>query len=414
MSPEARRILLLDCDMFFVQVARLEDPDGAARAPLLIVGGSADGRGVVTSADYRVREYGVRSGMPTAQALRLCPDATVVPVTRKACVERSRAIRALLETLAPVVQAASIDEFYLDMSGTERLHRDEPLERTASRIRDAVREETGIGVSVGGGTTRLVAKLAAERAKPGGIHLVPPGEEEAFLREHELHRIPGIGPVLLEKLGERGLRTVDDLLPVEESWLRRWFGGARGRWLWERVRGIDASPVDPDEGRKSISSERTFPRDLVHDRELERRLQRLVLEVGAELRRKELRARTVTVKLRDSDFTTRQASRTLPEAVESDRAIFRTAADLLGELRVRRKAPARLLGVGVSSLEKGEVPRQLSLLEREDTGESERDRILARTADRLRARFGADAVLPGRVLEERDRPPSSPEPEEAE
>ena len=407
-----RRILLLDCDVFFVQVARLEDPERAGRAPLLMVGGSASGRGVVTSADYRVREFGVHSGMPMARALRLCPEATVVPVPREACVRRSRAIAQVLDELAPVVQAASIDEFYLDLTGTERLHGHAPLEEVGRQIQTAIRERTGITVSVGGGTVRLVAKLAVERAKPGGVHVVPPGHEADFLREHELARIPGVGPSLLEKLGDRGIHTVDELLPVEEVWLRRWLGEARGRWLWERIRGMDPSPVDPDEARKSISSERTFPRDIppgsAGDEELLRHLNRLVLEVGTGLRSRDLVARTVTVKLRDADFTTRSASRTPGEALESDRALLRLAEDLLTELRARSGAPVRLLGMGVSSLEvRSAEARQLSLLGGEAETESDRDRILSRAADELRSRFGRDALLPGRLVAPPD-PESEP------
>ena len=397
-----RRILLVDCDMFFVQVARLEDPEGAGRAPLLLVGGSASGRGVVTSADYSVREFGVHSGMPVSQALRLCPRATVVPVPRQACVTRSRAIRECLEAMAPVVQAASIDEFYLDLTGTERLYAGQSLAQTAERIQERVREATGITVSLGGGTVRLVAKLAVERAKPGGVHIVPPGREAAFLQEHELADLPGVGPALLEQLETRGLRTVKDLIPLQYEWLDRWFGPNRGRWLWERARGIDPSPVDPDPGRKSISAERTFPRDLPRDSdgdgELDRRLRRLALEVGESLRAKGLLARTVTVKLRDADFTTRNASSTLSQPISSDRAILRTAVKLLDDLRDRSGAPVRLLGLGVSSLAENEGARQLSLLDSEELEESDRDRTLSRTGDRIRKRFGRDALLPGGLL----------------
>ncbi len=400
MADQPRRILLVDCDMFFVQVARLEDPDGAGRTPLLMVGGSAEGRGVVTSADYRVRKYGVHSGMPMARARRLCPDATIVPVPREACRRRSREIRELLGSLAPVVQAASIDEFYLDLTGTERLFGNESLEATAHRIRKQVLRKTRISVSVGGGPVRLVAKLAVERAKPGGVHVVPPGSEAAFLRGHDLDRIPGVGPALLEALQERGLRTVDDVLMVEEEWLRRWFGENRGRWLWERVRGIDPSPVTAEDERKSISAERTFPTDVDDDAELERRLLGLALEVGRTLREKGLQARTVTVKVRDADFTTRQASRTLPEAMESDRTLFGMARELLDELRQRRSGPVRLLGVGVGSLQERGAPEQLSLLDRGAGSETERDRTLSRTVDLLRRRFGKGTLLPGRIMED--------------
>lgn len=404
-TPEdrPRRILLLDCDAFFVQVARRMDPEGAGRARLLIVGGSSSGRGVVTSASYEARPYGVRSGMPTARALRLCPDATVVPVPRSACTERSRAIRRRLRTLAPVVQAASIDEFYLDLTGTERLFRGESLQASAERIRKDLLEHTGISVSVGGATARMVAKLAAGRAKPAGVHIVPPGGEGAFMEGFELGQIPGVGPKLAESLARRGLRTVPDLLPVSEAWLVRWFGETRGRWLWERARGIDPTPVVDGEERKSISSERTFREDVVDDPALERHLVQLALSVGRQLRKKGLRARTVTLKLRDHDFRTRQASRTVEGAVESDRAIREVATELLSELRARRRVPARLLGVGVSGLREGDAPRQLSLLEETEAApppETERDRKLSHLGDALRDRFGDEALRPGRVLED--------------
>jgi DNA polymerase IV len=195
-----RRILLVDCDQFFVQCARLADPDGAGRESLLLVGGSASGRGVVTSASYETRAFGVRSGMPTATAQRLCPKAVVVPVPRGLCGEKSRAIRDVLERYSPVVEPASIDEAYLDLSGTERLYRGEPLADTARRIQAAVLAETDIHVSIGGGTNRLVAKLAVSRAKPAGVHVVAPGGEAAFLAEHDIADIPGVGPVLAAEL----------------------------------------------------------------------------------------------------------------------------------------------------------------------------------------------------------------------
>jgi len=401
-SPErdrSRRILHVDCDAFFVQVARLEDPDGAGREPLLLVGGSAAGRGVVTSASYEARRYGVHSAMPMATALRLCPDAAVVPVPRKACARRSRAVHGVLERLAPVVQAASIDEFYLDLAGTERLLEGEPLEETARRIRERVLEETEISVSVGGGTTKLVAKLATGLAKPAGVHVVAPGEEGAFMRRWDLGEIPGVGPALLEALKAKGLETVEDVLPVEERWLVEWFGEARGRWLRDRVRGIDPAPVESSEPRKSVSSERTFPRDVRDPEILERELLRQTVSATAALRSKGLRARTVTVKLRDADFTTRQSSHTLGEPVESETAVFAVARTLLEELRSRRAGPVRLIGVGLSSLRERVDAVQLGLFGGETRTESDRERTIARVVDDLRERFGEEAVLPARIVE---------------
>src|SRR5690606_24083428 len=183
-----RRILLADADALFVAIARLADPEWAGRARLLVVGGSPEGRGVVTSASYEARQYGVRSAMPMARAMRLCPKALRVNVPYGMCRQKRREIRSVLQRFAPMVSGASIDEWYLDLAGTESLYGNEPLRDTAHRIRQAVLAETQLSVSIGGGTSRLVAKLAVERAKPkpgtgaDGVHVVPPGEERAFLR----------------------------------------------------------------------------------------------------------------------------------------------------------------------------------------------------------------------------------------
>lgn len=390
----------MDCDAFFVQVARLEDPEGAGRAPLLIVGGSPTGRGVVTSASYEARRFGVRSAMPTAQALRLCPDATVVGVPRGVVGRRSRQVRAVLEELAPVVQAASVDEFYLDLTGTERLFHGETLGDTAWRIRSEVLEQTDISVSLGGGSRRVIAKLAASFAKPAGVHVVPAGQEQEFLKPLELGKLPGVGPSLLKSLERRGLVTVEDALGVQEEWLRRWFGERRGAWLYRRVRGIDESRVDPAERRKSISTERTFFDDIDDDGDLERKLIALATSVAATLRGKGFRARTVTVKLRDHDFKTRQHSRTVPEPIESNAAAVGVARELLADLRRQRRVPARLLGVGLSGLVPSDRAHQLGLFDDAVAGETDRDRSISRAVDALADRFGEGAIIPGRLIDE--------------
>jgi DNA polymerase-4 len=394
-----RRILLVDCDAFFVQVARLEDPDGAGKADLLIVGGSPTGRGVVTSASYGARAYGVRSAMPTAQALRLCPEAMVVGVPRGVVSERSRQVREALKDLAPVVQAASIDEFYLDLTGTERLFAPESLTETAWRIREAVLDRTDISVSLGGGTRRVIAKLAATRAKPAGVHVVPAGHEQAFLNDLDLADLPGVGPSLVDALRKRGLVKVRDAVELQPEWLERWFGRRRGVWLHARIRGIDHSEVDPADRRKSISSERTFFNDLEHDEDLERQILELSRSVASTLRRKGFRARTITVKIRDHDFNTRQHSRTVPEAVESTAAIYEAARGLFAELRLLRRVPARLLGVGLTGLVGVDDGPQLGLFEEIGGAEREKDRSVSRAMDELEERFGRDVVRPARVIE---------------
>ncbi len=406
-EPAVRRILLADADAFYVAVARQLDPDGVGRIELLLVGGSPQGRGVVTSASYATRVYGVRSGMPMARALALCPKATVVPVPRRACTKKSGEIRAVLERFAPVVEPASIDEFYLDLTGTEALYHSEPLEGIARTIREAVSEETGLGVSFGGGTSKLVAKLAAERAKPhaggDGVHVVPGGGEAGFLQELDLVAIPGVGPKFAERLRARGLVSVRDALPLDRATLSTWFGHRTGAWLHERIRGVDHSGVARHGIPKSVSREETFPRDLVTDAALERELLALATRVARDLRRQDLTARTVTVKLRDADFRTRTARETLRATVATERPIRDAALRLFARLRAARRAPARLVGVGLSRLAAAtpgaETFEQLQLFE--DTGpsvETDRDRALTQAVDAIGDRFGTSRLVRGREL----------------
>jgi DNA polymerase-4 len=396
------RVLLADADAFYVSVARLVDPTGAGRAPLLIVGGSAERRGVVTSASYEARAYGVHSAMPMARAVRLCPKAMVVPVPWEACAAKSREIRAVLERFAPAVEQASSDEFYVDLSGTEELYHGESLAETGRRIREAVLADTALSVSIGGGASRLVAKLAAGLAKPGpdrrggGVHVVPTGAEGEFLRRFTLADLPGVGPKSAERLRRLGLRTVEDVLPHERRALAAWLGEREADWLFRLVRGIDDTPVEPRAEPKSISRDETFARDLETDDDLARMLAALVDRATGDLREAGLLARTVTVKVRDWDFTTRQASRTLTEAVLSDRVVGDVARPLLAKLRAARRVPARLLGVSLSGLVREDGERQLSLLP-EGGGrlETERDRTIARVMDDVRERFGPEALRRG-------------------
>ncbi len=397
-----KRLLLVDCDQFFVQCARLADPEGAGREPLLLVGGAPDGRGVVTSASYETRAFGCHSAMPTAHALRLCPRARVVPVPREMCRRKSHEVRDVLARFAPVMEAASVDEAFLDLAGTEALYRGEPLRETALRIQAAVKADTAITVSIGGGTNRMVAKLAAERAKPAGVHIVEQGGESAFLEAFALAEIPGVGPVLADRLRTMGLVRVPDALPLTEAELEGMVGTGRGAWLYERIRGRASDVLEPDAAAKSMSREETFPQDLQHDHELERELMALAMRVAADLRRQALRARTVTVKIKDADFRSRTASRTVDQPLESDRAILAIASELLVTLRRRRRVGARLLGVGVSHFSEQDEPTQLVLFDdpADSPLESERDRRLSRATDHLRDRFGPGAVRPGRLLED--------------
>jgi DNA polymerase-4 len=404
-APQPRRILLADADAFFVAVARLADPEGIGREPLLIVGGSRESRGVVCSASYETRRFGVRSAMPIAHALRLCPDAVCVPVPRRACGEMSGKIRAVLDRFAPVVESASIDEWYLDLGGTEGLYHDEPLAATAMRIRQAVLEETRLSVSFGGGTSKLIAKLAVEHAKPragsggNGVHVVPAGREAVFMRGVTLAEIPGVGPRFQERLAALGMHTLPDVLPYDERTLAAYLGPRAAEWLARKARGDDDAAVEPRLDARQISRDETFAADLSDDRDLERELLALVVRAASDLRGDGLAARTITVRLRDRDFKTRQAGRTLATPVVSDRAIFQVARSLLARLRSARRVPARLVGVALSSLAHDPESDQLTLFEQpsEASPETARDRTLARAVDAVRARFGEDVLVPGTI-----------------
>jgi DNA polymerase-4 len=342
--------------------------------------------------------------MPIARAARLCPDATFVPVPGKECGVKHREIRAVLDAWAPVVEVASIDEFYLDLSGTEGVYGGESLTATATRLRTAVRGATGLTLSIGGGANRLVAKLAAERAKPRpgtgatGVLIVPAGEEANFLAEHTLADIPGIGPRLQATLKRYGLVSVRDALRVDARSFEQWLGRHSGRWLYQRIRGHGGDRVDSDTAAKSMSHEETFARDLVSDEALETRLLRLVTSLAAELRADALGAWCITVKIRDHDFVTRQSSRTVPAPLSTDRALFGVARELLAGLRSKRRVAARLLGISFSGLGGERGSPQLSMLPAPAEPESVRDRRLASAVDRINQKLGEKAIRPARLM----------------
>jgi len=391
-----RRILLADADAFYVAVARAVDPDGAGKAPLLIVGGSRDSRGVVCSASYETRKFGVRSAMPIARALRLCPDAVCVPVPFKECIKKSGEIRQALQHYTPIVEGASIDEWYLDLTGTEGVYHHEPTIATARRIRDGIRDATGLTLSIGGGTNKLIAKMAVDRAKPSrggdGILIIEPGLEQEFLRSCALADIPLVGPKFQARLAARGLVSVADALRYDLQGLEQWLSKREARWLWNRMHGIDDADVFHRTMNRGLSRDETFGKDLSADEDIERELLRLVTRAAADLRGDGLTARTVAVRLRDFDFKTRSTQRTMPDPVVSDRVILHVARELLAKLRKDRRVPARLVGVRLAGLTKAAELDQPPLL---GSVETERDRGLARAIDRVRGKFGPKSIVPG-------------------
>lgn len=403
------RILLADADAFFVAVARRVDPEGAGRASLLIVGGRPGSRGVVCSASYETRAFGVRSAMPISRALRLCPEAMCVPVPRHECSDASRAIRAVLGQFTPVVEGASIDEWYLDLTGTESLYHHVPLDETARTIRKAVLDQTGYALSIGGGSNRMIAKLAAERAKPlrapeaGGVHVVPAGREREFMATLALAEIPGIGPKAQARLAGVGLVKVADVLAYDVSTLTAWLDRPTAEWLQARACGESRAAVEPRAPTRGMSREETFDRDITRQDELETELRHLARKVASDMREEGLAARTITVKLKSNDFVSRTASKTLLEPIESDRAVVDTAVALLTQLRLTHRKPARLVGVGLSNFKAGRDAEQLAMTFAPPSAaaappvvEDARDRDLSRAIDRVRERFGDNAIRSGK------------------
>ena len=389
-----KQIAHVDMDAFFVSVEELYDP--TLKGKPVVVGAAGNERGVVAAASYEARKYGIHSAMPSRTAKRLCPEAIFLPGNYDRYQEWSDKVRAILERFTPVVQMVSIDEAYLDLTGTERLHG--PAWTAAQKIQRTIEEETcpagggaGLPCSIGVAQSYLVAKVASDLAKPRGLLWIPAGAEAAFLAPLPVRRIPGIGQVTEKVLYAMGVRTVGELAAIAEDKLHEAFG-RWGKSLYLKARGQDADLWFVDEEQKSISHERTFREDVADARELEATLAYLAELVGKRLREAGLHARTITLKLRYSNFRTLTRAKTLPEPTDLDSVVYQTAAALFRGAWDRAKK-IRLLGIAAGSL--GAAPEQLSLL---DADERERREKLARAADRVRDRFGADAIRSAKSL----------------
>lgn len=404
MAPPSapRSILHVDLDAFFVAVERLRDPSLAGKP--VVVGADprgGKGRGVVAAASYEARAYGLHSAMPMREAWRLCPHAVYLPGSFDRYRDAARAVRRVFRRFTPAVDPVSIDEAYLDLTGTDRLHG--PPAATAERIRRAIREETGLPASLGLASSRTVAKIASELAKPEGFLWVWPGREAAFLAPLPLERMPGIGPATLEALKRFNLRRLGDLARLDPELLGLAFG-ERGPQLFARARGEDdGAEIAPRELPKSISRECTFGEDTTDPAFCEAMLHYLTERACRDLRGHRMTARTVTLKLRYRDFTTVTRSATLMTPTDSDRVVAGTARDLF-RVAYARRVQVRLLGVGLSNLIR--AAPQLDLFA--DPRELAWERLLA-PLDRLRSRYGFDAVRSGPTLavaegeEERER-----------
>ncbi len=376
-----RVIAHLDFDAFFAAVEENLDPSLKGK-PVIVGGGE---RGVVSTANYVARRYGVHSAMPLRTARRLCPHGVYLPGHHKLYAEYSKRLMAMLDEYSPLVEQISLDEAFVDLTGTEKLF-GSPV-RTARLMQKRVADELKLSISVGLATNKLLAKVASDFKKPAGFTVVHPGEEASFLAPLPVEKLPGVGPALLSQLRDRGVVTVGDLARIPPHLLRLSFG-EWGESLAHRARGEDPRLVTPREEVKSISREHTFEEDVSDQGVLESTLIALTEDVCRRLRRKRLEARTVTVKIRYSDFVTHTCSHTLARPMDVDEVFFEEVLALFRTGR-RRRYHLRLLGVGVSNL----VPRawQDDLFDQELPLLRELDLRL----DTIREKYGKDAIRRG-------------------
>jgi DNA polymerase-4 len=380
-----KTIFHVDMDAFFVSVEELFDP--SLKGKPVVVGGKPDQRGVVSAASYEARKFGVHSALPLRTAYERCPAAIFVEGHPERYREYSKKAFKVLSSFTPKVEMASIDEAYLDLTGTERLHG--PPLKAASELHDRMKQETGLNCSVGISVSRMVAKVCSDQAKPNGVLWVLPGGEAEFLAPLDVRKIPGIGKVTERNLHNLGIRKVGDLARLDHDFLAQRFG-KWGLAMAGKARGLDAgSWFDGDIGShddpKSISHEHTFNKDTADRETLEAMLARLTEMVARRLREQDLYTRTIQIKLRYTDFSTFTRSHTLPHATHLDSEMLEEVRHLFD--RNWTGDPIRLIGVYAQSLEHSEV--QLGLLERERTEKWEK----ALTAvDHLRDKFGESTV----------------------
>jgi DNA polymerase-4 len=382
----ARTILHVDLDAFFAAVEQRDRPELRGRPVVVGGGGGEDARGVVSAASYEARVFGIQSAMSIREAYRRCPDAVFLPVDGRRYQAASRDVMAILRRFTPQVEPISIDEAFLDVTGSAALFGDGPT--IARRIKDEVRAEVGLTASVGVASTKLVAKIASDLRKPDGLVVVPVGEEVDFLAPLPIGRLWGVGEKTAIALRDYGVRTIGDLAALPPDLLVRRFG-KHGASLVDRARGIDADPVHDGDPAKSVGHEHTFDVDTSDPEVIERTLLAMADGVAGRLRSAGVKAGTVAVKIRDSGFHTITRQRTLPEPTDMTGPIYATALDLARpEIRGMR---VRLLGVTASNLGERE---QMALFE---TAEP-RHRRAVEAADALRRRYGERAVTRARLL----------------
>jgi|HubBroStandDraft_6_1064221.scaffolds.fasta_scaffold54311_3 DNA polymerase IV len=389
MSDSAPTILHVDMDAFYASVEQRDRPE--LRGKPVIVGG-LNGRGVVCAASYEARPFGVHSAMPISKARRLCPQAVYLPVRMSHYVEISRQIREVMLAFTPLVEPLSLDEAFLDIHGCEDLFGSAPV--IASKLKSRIKSETGLTASVGVAPNKFLAKLASDHGKPDGLVVVEPDRVAEFLHPLPVGRIWGVGAKAEKRMHALGIDTIGQVARLPEQILIDHFGEMGGH-VWRLASGEDGRLVVPDRDAKSISSETTFAEDIADRETLKMWLLDLTDHLASRLRQVEIKARTVELKIRSSDFQTRHRAQALPEATNLTDVLWQTAQEIFERGVTADLFPVRLLGVGATRLTRNAaVQRNLF-----DAGERERQQSLDQTIDAIRGQFGADAVRRGSLVD---------------
>ncbi|MGA7074287.1 DNA polymerase IV [Bradyrhizobium sp.] len=374
----------IDCDAFYATVEKRDNP-ALADKPVIVGGGK---RGVVSAACYISRTFGVRSAMPMFKALALCPSAVVVPPDMAKYVRVGREVRRAMQALTPLVEPLSIDEAFLDLSGTQRVHGMIPA-KVLARFAQTIERDVGVTVSVGLSCNKFLAKIASDLDKPRGFAALDQEEARAMLADKPVNFIFGVGPATQERLVQRGYRLIADLQRADETELMKQFGG-EGQRLWRLARGIDGRRVVADRGAKTISSETTFENDIRDFTTLEKMLWRLSEKVSARLKNSELAGSTITLKLKTADFRQRTRSQSIHAPTQLAAKIFAISREMLAK-EIDGTA-FRLMGTGVSALRSGSDAHDTDMLDR-------RSADAERAIDGLRKKFGEAAVIRGIAYE---------------
>jgi len=379
----------IDCDAFYATVEKRDNP-AIADTPVIIGGGK---RGVVSAACYIARTFGVRSAMPMFKALALCPHATVIRPDMAKYVRVGREVRHAMQALTPLVEPLSIDEAFLDLAGTQRVHGMIPA-KVLARFAREVERTIGITVSVGLSCNKFLAKISSDLDKPRGFAALDQEQARLMLAEKPVGFIYGVGPATQEKLIQRGFRTIADLQRADEIELMRQFS-TEGRRLWRLARGIDDRRVEADRGAKTISNETTFESDIRDFATLEKTLWRLSEKVSSRLKSSDLSGATITLKLKTADFRQRTRSQSIHAPTQLATKIFATSREMLA--KEIDGTPFRLIGTGVSALRVGSAADDTDMLDR-------RSAHAERAIDDLRKKFGSAAVIRGIAYDGPEKP----------